>query len=424
MHILFVTTYFEPDSGAAAVRLSRLARLLHQRGHQITVLTTMPHYPQGKIAEGYRGAWTTVEDRDGLRIVRAWLYATPNARIRAKLLSQLSFMLTSALRGLCLRQPDVCFIEAQPVFTCWSAVVLCILKRVPYVLNVSDLWPDHLLSVGALDERHVIYRAARVWVNGMYGRASAITTLSPAWTKKIIEYVGDDSIQIRTILNGVDLERFVPGLDVTDFRHRHGLGDYQWVTFIGTFATQYDLDTMLAVCSHFSKNTDVRFAFIGAGSQAESLKQRVREAQFNNVEVIDWIRHDEIPAAWCMSAITFFALYPQTLYRGTIPAKLYEALACGIPVVAAVEGVAAQMITESCAGVTVQCQDVSGLVAGIETLLADAERRGQCQHAGRAYAERQFDPEKVVDAYEETLRLAYLSRRSRSGKSSASDSRR
>ncbi|NJL57556.1 glycosyltransferase family 4 protein [bacterium] len=211
---------------------------------------------------------------------------------------------------------------------------------------------------------------------------------------------------------------------MNDFRQRHGFGDYRWVTFIGTFATQYDIDTMLAVCSHFSKNTDVRFAFIGAGSQVESLKQKVREAQFDNVEVLDWISHDEIPAAWCMSAITFFALRPQALYRGTIPAKLYEALACGIPVVAAVEGAAAQMITESGAGVTVPCQDVSGLVAGIETLLADADRQGQYRHAGRAYAERQFNPERVADAYEETLRLAYMSRRSRSGKSSASDSRR
>ncbi|NJL57555.1 glycosyltransferase family 4 protein, partial [bacterium] len=141
-------------------------------------------------------------------IVRAWLYATPKTSILSRLISQNSFMLTAVLRGLAVQRPDVIFIEAQPVFTCWAGVVLCFLKQVPYVLNVSDLWPDHLLSVGALVEAHVIYRAARAWVNGMYRGASAITTLSPAWTQKIIEYSGDDLMQIRTILNGVDLKRF------------------------------------------------------------------------------------------------------------------------------------------------------------------------------------------------------------------------
>ena len=150
MHILFVTHYFEPSSGAAATRLSALARRLLARGHQITVLTTMPHYPKGEIDTDYRGRFVKVEERDGLRVIYVWLWATPSAKISRRLVSQLSFMLTSALRGISLQKPDVVFIEAQPIFTGLAGRIIADMKRVPYMLNISDLWPDHLLSVGAL----------------------------------------------------------------------------------------------------------------------------------------------------------------------------------------------------------------------------------------------------------------------------------
>jgi UDP:flavonoid glycosyltransferase YjiC (YdhE family) len=147
MRILMITTYFEPDSRAAAVRLARLARLLHQRGHEVTVLTTLPHYPEGVIHPGYKDAWEVEENRGGVRVIQTWLWATPSPRISRKLLSQLSFMLTALLRGLVVPRPDVIFVEAQPVFTCLAAALLGRLRGVPYVMHVSAMWPEHLLTV-------------------------------------------------------------------------------------------------------------------------------------------------------------------------------------------------------------------------------------------------------------------------------------
>jgi len=136
MHILFLTTYFEPDSGAAAVRLSRLAHLLKARGHDITVLTTLPHYPVGQIQANYRGKFAIVEDRDGLRVIRTWLLATQSPRISRRLISQNTFMLTALLRGLGIKRPNVMLVEAQPIFTGFAGALLGKIKRVPVVLNV------------------------------------------------------------------------------------------------------------------------------------------------------------------------------------------------------------------------------------------------------------------------------------------------
>jgi glycosyltransferase involved in cell wall biosynthesis len=267
MHLLLVTTYFEPDSGAAAVRLSRLARLLHARGHQVTVLTALPHYPQGRIRDGYRGRFAVVENRDGLRVMRTWLWATPSSRISRRLVSQNTFMLTAALRGLAIQRPDVILIEAQPIFTSLAGVLLSRIKRAPYVLNVSDLWPDHLLSVGALTEQHPVYRLARGLVNATYRGAAHIVAMSPAWARAIQGHIGNGQ-KISVIYNGVDLASFRSDRDTTAFRARYGLNDHFVISFIGTFATQYDFETLFGAVRRMEGREDVRLCLSAQEARA------------------------------------------------------------------------------------------------------------------------------------------------------------
>jgi glycosyltransferase involved in cell wall biosynthesis len=402
MHILLVTTYFEPDSGAAAVRLSRLARLLHERGHEITVLTTLPHYPQGRIVPRYHGNWTVKQNRAGLRIIRAWLWATPSPRISRKLISQLSFMLTALLTGVRLPRPDVMLIEAQPVFTSLAGVLLSQRFGAPYVLNVSDLWPDHLLSVGALTATHPVYRAARHLVDLTYRHAASIVALSPLWAEKITGYVAGQT-PVQVIFNGVDLQRFRPDLDAARFRQQHGLEDCLTVTFIGTLATQYDMDALLRVMRAFRSQPQVRFVLIGAGSQHEALQQLTAD---DPVTWIDWLSHDEIPLAWATSDITFWAIRPEALYRGTIPARLYEALATGTPVAALMEGAGADLLAASQGGLCVPYGDVGGLTATIQRLVDDPALRQQLGQQGAAYARQHFDPAAVAARYESVLQSA------------------
>ncbi len=405
MRILLVTTYFEPDSGAAAVRLSRLAHILHARGHDVTVLTAMPHYPRGEITEAYRGKFAVVEDQNGLRVIRSWLFATKSPRISRKLISQMTFMLSTSLRGFAVKRPDVVLIEAQPVFTSFAGVLLSRLKRVPYVLNVSDLWPDHLLSVGALTETHPIYRAARTLVDATYRGASGITAMSPAWAEKITGYIGRDD-KIRVIYNGVDLERFQPGLDTSAFREKYDLGDRRLVAFIGTFATQYDFDATLDIAARFRQRDDVAFVLVGGGSQADVVRERLKQGDLPNVKWVEWVDHNEMPLVWNAAHLTYWIMRDVELYRGTIPAKLYESLACGVPVAAATGGAGAAMIAESGGGITVPPGDVDGLTAAIARLLDDDTEHARIAQSARAYAKARLDPEAVASAYVSMLEMA------------------
>lgn len=408
MRILFITTYFEPDSGAAAVRLSRLAKLLAARGHHVTVLTTMPHYPVGQIREGYRGRFTITEERDGLKIVRAWLWATPSTRISRRFISQVSFMLTAFWRGLFISQPDVVFIEAQPVFTGFAAVLLSKLKRAPYMMNISDFWPEHLLSVGAVSETHPVYRLSLAWVNWMYNGAKKLVGVNPALTESVIKRIGRED-DVKTIFNAVDLGRIRPGLNAAEFKAKHGLDtpDKLIVSFVGTFGTHIDINTMLDAAARLRNRDDVYFVFIGTGGQRDALAERIAQDDLAHTRWIGWIDHHEMPLAWAASDVTYWAVHNRELYRGALQAKIYEAIASGTPVVVATEGLTAQMAVDSGAGRAVPFGDAEGLAREIAALLDDPEQRARHSTAGRAYAEANFDPERIVTAYEDMIAATF-----------------
>lgn len=405
MHILLITTYFEPDSGAAAVRLSRLARLLHARGHQITVLAALPHYPQGRVADAYRGAWTTTEERDGLRIVRAWLYATPKTSIVHRLISQNSFMLTAVLRGIALPRPDVVLIEAQPVFTSVAGVVLSRLKGVPYVFNVSDPWPEYLLAVGVLAASHPLYRVFKAIVNATQRGAAGMVALYPHILDTIEARIGPGRNR-RVIYNAVDLKRFRPDLDSAAFRARHGLGDEKLIVFIGTFGTHIDFATMLDAAAHFNDRDDVRFVFVGTGGQREKVAERVARGDLSRAKWIGWVDHAEMPVVWAAAYLAFWAVHNHTLYRSILQAKIFEAMASGVPVAVAVEGITTDLVTRSGAGETVPFADTPALVHAIERFVSDPDYRARCAAAARDYAETHFDPERGAAQYEDVLEAA------------------
>lgn len=402
MRILFVTTYYAPDGGAAAVRLTRLAQMLAARGHDVTVLTAMPHYPQGRIREGYRRRFTMTEHIEGVRVVRVWLWATPSKRISRRLISQVSLMLTAFARGLALRRPDVMFIEGQPVFTGFAGQALAFIKRRRYVLNVSDLWPDHLLSVGALTEKHPAYRLARALVNRTFRAAHRIAAMSPAWKAKIDGYIHQpDKTQV--VFNGVDLGRFSPQVSGDAFRMRHNLTGARVASFIGAFTTQNDFDTLLNAARLLQSRDDLVFAFIGGGSLDD---KRAEAEALPNVRWLGWVDADAIPQAWASSDLTLLALRDHPLYAGTVPAKYFEAMASGVPIVVAANGIAAQMVLDSGAGVAVPAANAQALADGITRLLDDPDFYAQCAQAARAYAESHFDAARVTDAYEALLKDA------------------
>lgn len=405
MHIWLVTHFYPPEIGAAAVRLGRLARLLAAEGQRVTVLTGMPNYPEGIIRPPYRGKLLCKEHIEGAAIQRGWVYATPSKSTRARLLNQFSLMGMAALRGTPMARPDVLLVESHPLPMALAGMWLRRVKRAPMVLNVSDLWPESAVATGALRADSTVVKAALRVEKRAYREAAQIVAMTEGVAAGVVETLGSAD-KVTLIKNGVDLARFKPGQPElrAAFRAQFGLGDSMVAAHIGNMSLTYDFEVMLDAAGLLPQ---VTFLFVGDGSQAGYVRERA--AALPNVVLTGTLPHEQMPGAWAAADMTLIAMRDTSLAAGTRPAKLYEALASGVPAVAAIRGEGAALIEEAGGGMVVPLRDPAALAAALWALADDPARRAALSAAGRTYAERHFAPEAVAAAYLRVLEKAHTS---------------
>lgn len=402
MKILFITHYFAPDSGAAANRLTRLTTMLHDRGHDVTVLTTMPHYPTGVIPDDYRGKFSTVETIEGVRVVHVWLWTSQSKRTIMRLIGQLSFMLALMIRGFFVQKPDVIFIENQPIFTGFAGWFISKIKRSPYVLNISDYWPEYLLIAGLATETSLTYRVFKQLAILTQRDAAQIAVM---WDELIngVKNRLENPPPTTLIYNATDLEEFHPDNSGQKFRETYHLGNKSIVSFIGTLGAHIDLETMLSVATRLA-DANVTVLFVGTGTQKPDLDTALSQPEYSHCRAIEWINYSEVPDFWAASSVNYWAMNDNPLDKLRFQAKLFEALASGTPTVIAIaDGLMSKLLAQANAGMTVQPYDADVLYENIQRLLNNQDEREELSKNARTYAEENFDPETTTDSYEQLL---------------------
>ncbi len=397
MHIWILTQFYPPEFGAAAVRLSRLARLLVADGHRVIVLTGMPNYPEGVIRPEYRGRVFSRETLGGVEVQRVWVYASPSKHSRARLMNQFSFLLMAALRGTFMRRPDVILVESHPLFVCLTGGWLRRIRRAPVVLNVSDLWPESAVATGALRADSLMVRVASRVEHWAYHDAAHVVGMTNGVLEGI-RHILPDPNRVTLIQNAVDLDRFRPASpgERAAARARYAPGNRFVAVHVGNMSLTYDLDILLDAAVALP---EILLLFVGGGSKAEAVEAQSLARGLANVRFLGVLPHEQMPEVWAAADVCLIALGDHSVAGGTRPAKLYEALATGTPVVAAIRGEGAALLNEAGAGIAVPVGDSAAMIAALRTLQAAPERRAQMSAAGRAYAETALSPEPVKRAY-------------------------
>jgi len=401
MQIVLVTHYYAPESGAAAVRLTRLTRMLAARGHGVTVVAPLPHYPDGVVPENFRGRFVRKYEEQGVQCVRLWLWTHSNATIVKRLISQVSFFLTCSAYLLFQKRPDVVLVENQPIFTGLAGWLFSRVKNAPYVINVSDFWPEVLLTSDVLQETSLLYRLYKMMVNLTQQQADTIIAMYPAIATSIQQRI-QHSPPIEIILNAVDLQKFHPQVRAADFLSTFDILAGKIVLFVGVIGSHLDLESMLTVAQHLP---DVTFLYVGMGSQDHKL-QRAIDTGLNNIHWIKWVDFKWMPMVWTCTTVVFWALHDRGYEAQRVQAKLFEALASGTPLVVATQGDMANMIQAAGAGIVPEIGNVNEMVEGVHKLLADDDFYSACSHAARNYAEQHFDIQNVTTRYEAVLQAS------------------
>jgi colanic acid biosynthesis glycosyl transferase WcaI len=369
LHILVFSQTFPPEVSAGAHRFAELAREWQALGHQVTVMTCAPNHPNGRLFPGYRNRLWQRATVAGVDVIRIWTLLAPNKGVIRRSLSYVSFLVSAIFVAPFLPRADV-LVSSSPHFFCGIAGwPVSKLRRMPWVLDIRDLWPDSVVAVGAMRPSLAI-RFLQSTERFAYRNAARIVSASDAFIPHF-RACGVAGGKLSVVTNGVNLADFENRRDTTSFRRKHGLEGKFLAVYAGTHGMAHQLEVILQAADRLRERADIRFLLVGDGAERELLAAQCRAMALDNVLMLDRVSHDQIPAILMASDAAIVTLRPTPLFELVIPSKIFEAMAARKPIILGVKGKARQIIEEGACGLAFTPGDPVGLADRIVELSGD-----------------------------------------------------
>jgi len=400
VRLIVLTHYFPPEVGAPQARLFELARRLVAGGVRVTVVTGFPNYPTGVVAKGYRGRFAMREQMDGVNVLRTWVFATPNKGFAKRLLNHVSFALSS-LTALRRSGPaDVIFVESPPLAMGLAVFAYSWIKRAPFVFNVSDIWPQSAIEMGALSNRAAIWVAER-FERSLYRHARRISVVTPGIVEKLAAR-GVPREKLFLLTNAVDTDLFRPAGPDADLARRLGVEGRKVFLYAGTHGLAQGLDVVLAAAK-LTHDPDILYLLAGEGADKERLQAQARTESIPNVMFLPNQPRDVMPRLLNLAYATIIPLRRLDIFKAALPSKMFESMASELPIVLAVWGEAARLVEEAGCGVVVEPEDAAAMARAVEGLAGDPALAKQLGASGRRYAIENFDRTRVARRFLELV---------------------
>ncbi|OQY53429.1 MAG: glycosyltransferase WbuB [Candidatus Parabeggiatoa sp. nov. 2] len=394
MRFLILSQYFPPETGAPQVRLAAMIRELLGLGHTVEVVTALPNYPHGQIFPDYRGRFYRLQDWEGVRVHRVWMYAATGAGIK-RLLNYFSFMLTAFWGLRKAQKPDYLFIESPPLFLGITGYLAAKRWRVPLIFNVADLWPDSVKALGLMREGFALRQAEKLeaW---LYRKANYVTVVTESVRHILINEKHLPAHKVLLLPNGVDTQLFKPQPADAAFRASLGLAeDKQLILYAGTHGYAHGMEVILQAAQLLT-DTNVLFLCIGGGSDKNRIQQLCEHKGLSNVLFWSPQPPEFIDRLYSLAIAGVSTFRDSPLLECTRPAKTLPIMACGKPVLFSSAGEGARLVTEAQAGIVVAPGDSKGLAEAVRRLINDPDYAAQLGRNGRAFAEKHLKWSLVV----------------------------
>jgi glycosyltransferase involved in cell wall biosynthesis len=372
-----------------------LANELSRRGHDITVLTGFPNYPDGVVPPPYHGRRFQVEALGDLRVVRTAVYPAPNRGVGRRLLNHLSFALSSIPASMRTGPADVVIVETPPLFAAVAGFAIAQFKRAPLLLNVADLWPDAAIQFGALRHRRVI-AAARALERFAYRHADLIAVPTPG-LERVLGERGYPPERIVVVPHGVDPARFPLDGEPEPTPGR--------VVYSGTIGMGHAVGTLIEAARRLEEDGGgYEFLIVGDGAERAELEQRAQSLGLRSVTFAGRLPRSELPALLATADVAVATQRDLPLLADALSTKVLEYMAAGRPVVAAASGWTAEVIDRAGAGIACPPEQPDALAEAIVRMTSDRERARAMGQSGRRYVEANLTRQVACDRLDAALR--------------------
>jgi glycosyltransferase involved in cell wall biosynthesis len=389
LHILFLTDNFSPESNAPASRTFEHCREWVLAGHDVTVITCAPNFPKGKVFGGYRNRLWQQEQMDGIRVIRVWSFITANEGFVKRILDYQSFMLAATLAAPFVRGVDVIVGTSPQFFTACAAYLVSRLKRIPFVFELRDIWPESIKAVGAMKDSMVLRALERVELF-LYRKASRIVTVTHAFRNTLMRR-GIDGTKIHVVTNGVDLSHFAPQAKDVTLVQKLCLQDMFVAGYIGTHGMAHALETLLEAAQTLQQMPNaqnVRLLFLGDGARKVDIVAKSKAMGLRNVLFLESVPKHLVVSYWSVLDVSVIHLRKTELFTSVIPSKLFESMGMGIPVLHGVAGESAEIVEREQVGQVFESENAQQLVAGLLRMRDRPAAYASFQQNGLAAARR------------------------------------
>jgi colanic acid biosynthesis glycosyl transferase WcaI len=401
--ILYVSQYFPPEMGAPAARAAELSRYWAQEGHDVTVLTGFPNHPTGRVPPEYRAKLRRLVMRErtgGATIVRSWLLPFPNRKAYGRMLNYGSFCVSAATTGMFLAHPDVIIATSPQLLVGISGWWLAWCKRVPFIFEVRDLWPESLAAVGMGDPNSLFHRGLGKIASFLYRKCDRVVVVTPAFKDHLMERWGMLGGKISIVGNGVETDVFAPEPADQGLRKQLGAEGKFVVCYIGTMGMAHGLETLVEAAVRLRDLAPhVLFLLVGEGAEKERIVSSANSRGLTNLRFVGQQPREKIPGYICASDACLVLLKKTELFKTVIPTKMLEFMSCGRPVIVGVDGEARKIIEGAGAGLFIEPENAEELARAISRLAADRALCGSLGSNGRRDALRNFSRRQTALDY-------------------------
>lgn len=403
MRILYVSQYFPPEVNAPAQRVMDFAKAWTEAGHEVIVVTGFPNHPAGVVYDGYKLRLRQREIVDGIEVLRTYLYPAANKGVVRRCINYSSFMASAAAFGCrAAGKVDIVIASSPQLLVGVAGYAISAAKRVPFVLEVRDVWPEALTAVGA-KVNPVIYRLLACMARFLYQRAARIITVTEGARDIIKGYrVSDEKLVL--IPSGICTDLIKPMEPPIGLAERFGDQNSILVSYVGTHGMAQGLSTVLEAAHKVAGDTRIQFLLIGDGAEKDDLLKQKRDQSLGNVHFLDQMPQAEVMKYVAASDICLVPLRKADLFKQTIPSKVYELMACARPIVLGVDGEARELVETAQSGIFVEPEDSNALADAVMRLAKDPDARRIYGANGRKFIIENCDKRLHAKTYLDVLR--------------------
>lgn len=403
MHILFLSHYFPPEVNAPASRTyDHARRWVKAPGVRVTVITNHPNHPYGILYDGYKNQWLTREKTDNIDICRVKTYLAPNAGFLRRILNYLFFMFSASIASFTVKNPDLVIATSPQFFCAGAGFLVSRLKNRPFIFELRDLWPDSIVSVGAMKPSPVIRLLEKLELF-LYRRSKHVVALTDAFRRNLL-HRGIPDHKISVIKNSADLSFFSPRPVPASLARELGVEGKFVVSYIGTVGMAHAVDKILETAEMLREFSDIVFLIIGEGAYKRKIRDMSAQKNLPNVKVLPGVPKEKIPDYYALTDLNLVTLRNLPLFRTVIPSKIFEIMAMARPILCAVDGECRELVEQSGCGIFTPPENAEQMAEGIKNLRQDPKTLILMGEKGRKFAERYFNRDELAHRYLDLLK--------------------